>query len=162
MNATFSQRSLILSLVLVMSSSASVSDAARGPCLLSLYHYPSRVFSFTSHAHVVVAPYVLHPPSCTCVSSSVQVTPFFLPQLYDRVYYYCLEEVYTIPPLVVCLSFFLFFLSLFLFFFCRLGGIIVISGVRICKVGISIVHYTRVGLQNAWVKEHRGMLAFVI
>lgn len=32
---------------------------------------------------------------------------------------------------------------------------------RICKVAISIVQYTRAGSQNAWVKEHRGRLVFV-
>lgn len=50
-----------------------------------------------------------------------------------------LEEVYYTA--VGCLSF-------FLFSFCLLGGIIVISGVRICKVAISIVQYTRVGYRT--------------
>jgi len=60
---------------------------------------------------------------------------------------------YIIPP---WLSFFLLFFFLFSSFLCHLGGIILISGVRICKVAISIVQYTRVVLQNAWVKNIAG------
>jgi len=140
-----------------MLSSAPLSDAASGPCLLSLYHYPSRVFSFTSNAHVVVAPYVLHPTilyMCLVICSSYSIPS--LPIVRSCVLLRVLKK-YTIPPLVVSP-----FFSFFLFFFCGLGGIIAISSVRICKVAISIVQYRRVGLQNAWVKEDRGMLDFVI
>jgi hypothetical protein len=49
----------------------------------------------------------------------------------------CLEEVYYYTAVGCRLPVFLF-----LFYFCRLGGIIVICGVRICKVAISIVQYT--------------------
>ncbi len=61
----------------------------------------------------------------------------------------CLEEVYYTA--VGCLSF---------FSFCRLGGIIVISGVRICKVAIF-----NCAIHTSGVTErmgHRGMVAFVI
>jgi hypothetical protein len=77
------------------------------------------------------------------------------------------------PPIVRCCvlrdvlkkySTILSWLSVFFFvvssFLCHLGGIILISGVRICKVAISIVQYTRTGLLDAWVKEYRGMLVF--
>ena len=53
---------------------------------------------------------------------------------------------YTIPPLVVCVS-------AFSFSFCCLGGIIVISGVRICKSSyFNCANTHGRWLQTAWVR----------
>lgn len=126
-----------------MLSSAPLTDATRGPRLLSLYHYPSRVFSFTSHAHVVVA-YVLHLHLVHVSRHLFKLLHSFSPNCTIVCTISCLEEVYY-----TAVGYLSFFLSCS---FCRMGGIIAISGVRICKVAISIVQYTRLGLQNAWVK----------
>ena len=138
-----------------MFSSAPLTDATRGLRLLSLYHYPSlvscsRLTLMSSLRRMSCIPHLVHvsrqlfkllhsfSPNCTTVCTIT-----------------CLEEVYYTA--VGCQSFFFFLI----FSFCRLGGIIVISGVRICKVAISIVQYTRLGLQKAWLKV-RGMAGFEI
>src|ERR1700733_13287080 len=90
-------------------------------CLL--VHVVSRLTLMSSLRRMSCIPHLVHvsrhlfkllhsfSPNCTIVCTTT-----------------CLEEVYYTA--VGCLSFF------FLFSFCRLGGIIVISGVRICKVAI--------------------------
>jgi hypothetical protein len=73
-------------------------------------------------------------PSCTCVPSSDQVPIVSFSTVRSFVPLRDVPKKYIIPPWV--------FVVVFSRFSVVLGGIILIYGVRICKVAISIVQYT--------------------
>lgn len=111
-----------------------------GPSLLCLYHHPSRV----SPTHVLRSRSCRRcaPMSCILILYMWSLhlvkcfSPSFVPPTFRWLVVLGDVSKYIIPPRAFSHSFLSLSLS------CHLGGVILICGVRICKVAIFIVQYS--------------------